>query len=179
MLVNLINQHALAEAHEGKWDAVAEILNAATIAVRNPKSWTMADLVGLVGSQGAALVGGTIQAAGASNPIFAGAWIALNVTGLQLHTDDRQSMIDGLALAGKWPAELAGAVKSAGLTYTSLAGNPVIAEECEAAWVAYQFEVARSDRRALYDAFENAVGTNEQSEKIAEMRAMLDVVEAV
>lgn len=37
---------------------------------------------------------------------------------------------------------------------------------------------ARNERRALYDAFENAVGTSEQAEKIAEMRTMLDAVEA-
>lgn len=134
MLANLINQHALPEAQAGKWDAVAAILNAKTVEVRNPKSWTMADLIGLVEAQGAALVGRTIQAAGASNPIFAGAWIAFNVTGLQLHTDERQQMIDGLAAAGKWPPELAAAVKSAGLTYTSLAGSTVTADACQKAW---------------------------------------------
>jgi len=37
---------------------------------------------------------------------------------------------------------------------------------------------ARNERRALYDAFENAIGTNEQAEKIAEIRAMLDALEA-
>ena len=39
-------------------------------------------------------------------------------------------------------------------------------------------ESARNERRALYDAFENAIGTNEQAEKIAEMRTMLDAVGA-
>lgn len=47
------------------------------------------------------------------------------------------------------------------------------AAETEAAATA-----ARNERRALYDAFENAVGTAEQAEKIAEMRTMLDIVEA-
>jgi hypothetical protein len=37
---------------------------------------------------------------------------------------------------------------------------------------------ARNERRALYDAFENAIGTSEQSEKISEMRTMLNAVEA-
>jgi hypothetical protein len=133
MLADLIKQHALADAQAGNWSDVAAILNAPTVEVRNPKSWTMADLIGLVGVQPAALVGGTIQAAGVSNPIFAGAWIALNVTGLQLHTDERQSMIDGLAAAGSWPAELTAAVKAAGLTYTSL--SDATAAQCEAAWV--------------------------------------------
>jgi hypothetical protein len=134
MLVNLIKTHTLADAEAGDWVSVASTLNAQTVEVRNPKSWTMADLIGLVGAEGAALVGGTIQAAGATNPIFAGAWIALNVTGLQLHSDERQAMIDGLATAGSWPSGLTAAVKSAGLTYASLAGSAVTAAECQAAW---------------------------------------------
>lgn len=137
LLAELIKNNALSEAQAGDWQAVADKLNTPTIEVRNPKSWTMADLIGLVGTEGAALVGGTIQAAGSSNPIFAGAWIALNVTGLQLHTDERQQMIDGLALAGNWPDQLRDMVKAAGLTYTSLAGNTVTAEQCQAAWLSH------------------------------------------
>lgn len=135
MLINLIREHCLVDAQAGNWAAVAATLNARTVEVRNPKSWTMADLIGLVQPEGAALVGGTIKAAGASNPIFDGAWIALNVTGLQLHTDERQQMIDALALAGNWPDQLRDTVKAAGLTYTSLAGTAVTAEQCQAAWL--------------------------------------------
>jgi len=47
------------------------------------------------------------------------------------------------------------------------------AVETEAATTA-----ARNERRALYDAFENAIGTSEQAGKITEMRTMLDAVEA-
>ena len=71
----------------------------------------------------------------ASNPIFASAWIALSVTGLQLHTDERQQMIDGLAVAGNWPNELTAAVKAAGLSYTSIAGSVVTSEQCRSAWL--------------------------------------------
>jgi hypothetical protein len=134
MLVDLIKTHANADAEAGDWVSVASTLNAQTVEVRNAKSWTMADLIGLVGAEGAALVGGTIQAAGSTNPIFAGAWIALNVTGLQLHSDERQAMIAGLATAGSWPGGLTVAVKSAGLTYTSLAGSVVTAAECQSAY---------------------------------------------
>lgn len=178
MLANLINAHALADAQSGKWDAVATTLNAPTVEVRNPKSWTMADLIGLVGEAWARVIGGTIKAAGAVDPLLEGAWMAINNAGLQLHTDERQKIISELADAAGWPVELKALALAAGLTYTSLAGNPVTAQQCEAAWVAYQFELARNDRRALYDAFENAVGTSEQAEKIADMRTMLNAVEA-
>ncbi len=132
MLIDLIKTHALASAQAGNWSAVAATLNAETVAVRNPKSWTMADLITLLGAESAAVIGGTIQAAGASNPIFAGAWLALNITGLQLHTDERQVMIAGLADAAGWPIELKAAALSAGLTHTSL--SDATAAECEAAW---------------------------------------------
>ncbi len=133
MLIDLIKTHALQAAQAGNWSAVATVLNAPTVEVRNPKSWTMADLITLLGAESAAVVGGTIQAAGVTNPIFAGAWLALNITGLQLHTDERQAMIAGLADAAGWPAELQAAALAAGLTYTSL--SDATAAECEAAWV--------------------------------------------
>ena len=123
MLIDLIKTHALANAQAGDWSAVE---------VRNDKSWTMADLITLLGAEAAALVGGTIQAAGATNPIFAGAWLALNITGLQLHTDERQAMIAGLADAAGWPAELKAAALAAGLTYTSL--SDATAEDCQSAF---------------------------------------------
>ncbi len=132
MLIDLIKTHALASAQAGNWSAVSATLNAQTVAVRNPKSWTMADLITLLGAESAAVIGGTIQAAGATNPIFAGAWLALNITGLQLHTDERQVMIAGLADAAGWPAELKSAALAAGLTYTSL--SDATADDCQSAW---------------------------------------------
>jgi hypothetical protein len=139
-----ILRYAESEALSGDWAAVAKILNAVTIINRNSKPWTMADLMTIVTPQEAALVGGTIQAAGVSNPIFAGAWIAMNVTGIVLHTDERQAMIDGLAAAGGWSDELKGKVKAAGVTQRSPAQaygftDPVTAQECETAWAKHIF----------------------------------------
>lgn len=176
MLANLINQHALTDAQAEKWDAVSVILNAKTVEVRNAKSWTMADLIGLVGAQGAALVGSTIQAAGASNPIFAGAWIALNVTGLQLHTDDRQQMIDGLSAAGGWPAELAAAVKSAGLTYTSLAGEAVTAEQCQSAYESHR--LAQQCSTLENESINPAKATGNRAAVIAAYKTAIETLEA-
>ncbi len=133
MLIDLIKTHAIADAQASDWTAVAATLNAQTVEVRNPKSWTMADLITLLGAESAAVVGGTIQAAGVTNPIFAGAWLALNITGLQLHTDERQEMIAGLADAAGWPSELKAAALSAGLAYTSL--SDATADDCQRAWI--------------------------------------------
>jgi hypothetical protein len=133
MLSQLIREHALTEAQASNWTSVAATLNAQTVEVRNQKLWTMADLITLLGPESAAVIGGTIQAAGATNPIFAGAWLALNITGLQLHTDERQAMIAGLADAAGWPAELKAAALAAGLTYTSL--SDATADDCQKAWI--------------------------------------------
>lgn len=149
MLIDIIKTHALAEAEASNWSAVAALLNAQTVEVRNDKSWTMADLITYLGPESAAIVGGTIQAAGVANPIFAGAWLAINITGLQLHTDERQAMIQSLATEAGWPAELTSAALSAGLTYTSLAGTVVTAEQCSEAWesnaLSQQWATAQND----------------------------------
>ena len=134
MLIEAIKTHALTAAQAGDWSAVAATLNAQTVEVRNDKSWTMADLITLLGAESAAVIGGTIQAAGVTNPIFAGAWLALNITGLQLHTDERQAMIAGLADAAGWPAELRAAALAAGLTYTSISDKVVTADDCQKVW---------------------------------------------
>jgi hypothetical protein len=131
-LANLIQQYALSQATAGDWAGCAATLNAQTVEVRNPKSWTMADLITLLGPESAAVVGGTIQDAGVTNPIFAGAWLALNITGLQLHTDERQVIIAGLADAAGWPAELKAAALAAGLAYASL--SDATADDCQKAW---------------------------------------------
>lgn len=178
-LATLITQHAASEAAESNWFAVAAILNAPTVAVRNEKSWTMDDLITLVGAQAAAFIGGTIKAAGETNPIFDGAWIALNVTGLQLHTDERQAMIDGLASAGNWSPELTAAVKAAGVTYTSLAGEDVTAEQCQAAWTAHQRSELLVSLQQQFDAIKNQIGTSEQADAVTALRAMADALEAV
>jgi hypothetical protein len=179
MLLNLIRQHALADAEDGDFAAVAATLSARTLAVENTKSWTMSDLINLVGPESAALIGGTIQAAGASNPIFAGAWIALNVTGLQLHTDERQAMIDGLAAAGSWPAELTAAVKAAGVTYTSLAGRDVTAEECEAEWKKSQLHAIVDDRYQSYVEKHNSAKSGIEDSTLTTAEQVNAVLEGV
>lgn len=175
-LINLIKTHCLAAAQAGGWSAVAATLNAQTVEVRNDKSWTMADLITLLGAESAAVIGGTIQAAGIANPIFAGAWLAFNITGLQLHTDERQAMIAGLADAAGWPAGLKAAALAAGLTHTSL--SDATAAECEAAWVADELQAKKDNWRMRFDAAMNTIGTSEQADGIADLRAIADELEA-
>lgn len=179
MLGKLINQHALADAQAGNWDAVAGILNAPSVAVRNPKQWTIGDLQSVVSTEATAIVAYTIEKAGIGDTpqaaLFRGAFLAINGQGLQLHTDERQKMIDDLGAAGGWPDVLTAAVKSAGLTYTSLAVATVTAEQCQAAyesarlaqqWTTLQNELinpAASNRSDLIAALRSAVATLEKN----------------
>jgi hypothetical protein len=87
------------------------------------------------------------------------------IQGLTQATPDAAALVDSFyALDGGRPHK--------DLTVEQFAAQRTAAET-EAATVA-----ARNERRALYDAFENAIGTLEQAEKISEMRTMLDAVEA-
>lgn len=175
-LIDLIKTHALTAAQAGDWAAVAATLNAQTVEVRNPKSWTMADLITLLGAESAALVGGTIQAAGATNPIFAGAWLALNITGLQLHTDERQAMITGLADAAGWPGELKAAALSAGLTYTSLSGSTVTADQCQSAYESAR--LAQQVSTLENESINPAKATGDRTAVIAAYKAAVEMLEA-
>ena len=172
-LIDLIKIHALTDAQAGNWSAVATTLNAQTVEVRNAKSWTMADLITLLGPESAAVIGGTIQAAGATNPIFAGAWLALNITGLQLHTDERQAMITSLADAAGWPSELKAAALAVGLTYTSLAGIAVTAEECQSE---YESSVLAQQWSTLLNESIHPAASN-RADLITALRSAADTLE--
>lgn len=132
MLINLIREHALADAEGGNWPAVAATLNALTTEVTDTTHWSF----GLMMSQGqlpADLVKGIAEAvkiAAAVNPLMESAFIAFSTTGLQLHTDERQAMIE--AIGAGLPSEAVAAVKALGRrTVVVVATN---AQSCQDAW---------------------------------------------
>ena len=86
----------------------------ATEWVPNPQAVTVAHITAAVGLETGALVVGTVDAAGASNPLLRSSFVALSTTGMQLHTPERQGMIDMLAAAGSWPDVVRDAIKALG-----------------------------------------------------------------
>lgn len=131
--MNLIREHALADAEAGNWSAVASTLNALTRQVNDATHWSF----GLMMSQGGLpeqLVTGisdAVDAASQVNSLMKSAFIAFSTTGLQLHTDERQAMIE--AIGAGLPSEAVAAVKALGRRTV-----PVIttdAAACESAWV--------------------------------------------
>lgn len=133
MLINLIREHARADAEAGNWSAVASTLNALTTQITDTTHWSF----GLMMSQGnlpADLVTGiasAIKTAAAANPLMESAFIAFSTTGLQLHTDERQAMIE--AIGAGLPSEAVAAVKALGRRTESVITTD--AESCESAWV--------------------------------------------
>jgi hypothetical protein len=79
---------------------------------------TVAEIVNAVGSLDAArLVVGTIQAASSQDPLVASSHNALSTVGMSLSGQDRQGLIDQLAIAGEWSDAVRDAVKALGGTW--------------------------------------------------------------
>ena len=156
-MINLILQHVLSEVEANDYATAVAKLNDKNILVRNPKHWTIGDLTTVVGTEGAAVVAYTIEKAGTGDSpqaaLFRGAFLAVNNTGLQLHTDDRQVMIDQLALAGGWPAPLTTAVKEAGVKAYSIMSQANLADATEdSVKTAYDTHLAELAARAELEA---------------------------
>jgi len=82
---------------------------------------TVAAIVDAVGGDAARLVVGTLQAGAAKDPLLAASWQALSTVGMSLSGEDRQAMIDQLAMFGygpqqdqPWPTPVRDAVKALG-----------------------------------------------------------------
>ena len=82
--------------------------------VATNKSVLFADITEVIGLEATALVVGTIKAASAANPLMETILIAMSTVGLSLSTQERQSVIDSLAVAGQWPDSVRDAVKALG-----------------------------------------------------------------
>lgn len=154
-MIGLILQHVLAEVESGDYAGAVAKLNAKTISVRNPKLWTIGDLSAAIGTEGAAVVAYTIEKAGIGDSpqaaLFRGAFLAVNNNGIQLHTDERQTMIDQLAAGGGWSDSLKNAVKAAGVTYHSVMSSnnlsDVTEEQVKTAYETYLAEIAAEQDR--------------------------------
>ena len=183
MLSNLIRQHALLAAQAGNWLSVASTLNDLTRTITDHTHWSF----GLMMSQGqlpeqlVVGVAAAVKTDAQINPLMESAFIAFSTTGLQLHTPERQAMID--AIGAGLPAEAVAAVKSLGVRVVPFLKSPVTAEQCHAAWdadvaqqTAQQAAVVRSARVASLqklDAESIVDGSSDLDGAIASIRASL------
>jgi hypothetical protein len=177
-LYDVIQTYALAEAQASDWAGVLAKLTAKSIKKKDNKLHVLGDLMRVIGIEQTMLVGATIQQAGAQNPIMAGAWIALNTTGLQLADDERQAMLDGLALAGSWPDDTKNKVKELGQilkTPLEAYGLEVPTEQqIQDSWAQYLFEAEYIFGKQAVDS---AIDSG-RTAVVTALRALADSLEA-
>jgi len=172
MLANLINQHALEDATAGNWDAVAATLNALRSEVVDQTHWSF----GLMMSQGqlpqelVVGIAAAVKSAAAVNPLMESTFIAFSTTGVQLHTAERQSMIESIG-AGL-PSEAVAAVKALGVRSV-----PVVTTNAKQCQSAYEFNVLSQQWSTLQNEIINpAVGN--RTNLIAALRSAASTLEA-
>ena len=144
MLANLINQYASSEANAGNWQGVVTALTTPSIVVQNDKAWTLGMIQLELGVDTARTVAGGIKAAGDVDPIVGSAYIAMSTVGMQLHTDDRQAMVDVVGQSAGWSSDLIESLKELGkkvISPVEQAGIPAPTEaECQEVWEAQELD---------------------------------------
>ena len=132
MLTEMIKQHALADAQAGNWSSVAATLNALTQVATDQTHWSF----GLMMSQGqlpeqlVVGIAAAVKAAAQVNPLMESAFIAFSTTGLQLHTPERQAMIEAIGAGLPW--EAVAAVKALGVRTVTVVATT--ADLCRNLW---------------------------------------------
>lgn len=171
MLVNLINQHSLADAQADKWDAVAAKLNALTQTITVGRVGGKASLSALVG---AGIDPSAVITAMRSDPMASELLNTLTASGVDWADDLTAFVMGKLVDSGKITQRTADVMRS-----LSVRDEPVVSvtpEQCRSAWQENLALIKRNERRAIYDAFENAVGTVEQEARKADLLAALESV---
>lgn len=181
-LISLIQQHAQAEAAAGEGAGVAAILNAATVAVRNPKQWTLGEIEQTIGADAARTIAAAVKSAAAVDPLMESAFVALSTSGIQLHTDARQALIAAIGQQANLTAEQIAAMQSLGVTYASLAGQAglgtVTADQCQQAWTQQAADIAYATAANEHINPALALAERTKASIAAALRAAADAVEA-
>jgi len=146
-LIDLITQHANDEAIAGKWGIVANRLNELKTTIVDTTHWSFGLMMrqGQLSQELDAGVALAIKEAGKVNPLMESAFITLSTTGLQLHTDDRQGMIEAIGVG--LPTEAVQAIKSLGIR--DVAVVVTTANECKLTWDNQQITSVWNARSAV------------------------------
>lgn len=144
MLSDLINQYAATEANAGDWQGVVDKLNTPSIVILDDTKWTLGMIQLKLGVDPARTMAAGVKAAGDIDPIVGSAYIAMSTVGLQLHTDERQAMVDVVGQSAGWSSDLIKSLKELGkkiISPVEQAGLPAPTEaECQAAWESQELD---------------------------------------
>lgn len=140
------------------------------------KQVVFADVTAVVGLEATALVVGTMKAASATNPLMDTIIIAMSTNGLSLSSPERRAVIDQLAAAGNWPDAVRDGVKALGGINRPRWQSEDYATEPTLEQV--QTELLREDFQTRFDTIKNQIGTVEQPQAVAALRALANELEA-
>jgi hypothetical protein len=105
---------------------IVDLLQAETIRQNNFTQWSFGLIETQLDEATARTLAGVIQGAGASDPLMAGAFTAMSTTGIELHSDARQAMIEQIGTAAGMTAAQIAQVKALGVTYTAVDANATV-----------------------------------------------------
>ena len=106
---------------EGKTpDEIAVLLREQNVRVDNNQAWTFGLIETTLGEDTAMTLAGVIQQASQTNPLMASAFTAMSTTGIELHSDARQAMIEQIGTAAGMTADQIAQVKALGVTYEAI-----------------------------------------------------------
>ena len=174
---------------DGDDDGLLSALNTADIPIRHTElrttRWLMLELDTIVdantGATEADLVLGALQAAAV--PRVRAAYDAMSAGGVDLSDPQVQTMIEVIGAGAGWSADLINRLKSAGVTYTSIAqqqlGRDATQADVDAARLQAEKEQRWSGAQATLDAAENEVNAGLYAEAAARLRTLADQVEGV
>ena len=130
MLANLINQHALADAQAGNWDAVASALNALTHTVTVGRVGGKASLAALVAN---GIDPNAVIDAMRSVPMASELLNTLTASGVDWADDLTAFVMGGLVEAGKITQQTADVMRSLSVRLEPLVSTT--ADDCKRAWI--------------------------------------------
>lgn len=176
---DVIEQYAKPEADAADWSAVAKILNASTVIQRHATLVTYVTIRKRFGDAVRKAIADILR--DSQNGDLRDAHLVLldEKGGLDLSTDDRQTLLDQVGAAAQWPAETVAGLKALGVTRRTPAEaygfEPVTAEQCQAAWTQYLFEQDWSVLResTLWPAIAQG-----RAATVAALRSIADQLEA-
>ena len=101
-------------------DEIAVLLREQNVRVDNNQAWTLVLIETTLGEDTAMTLAGVIQQASQTNPLMASAFTAMSTTGIELHSDARQAMIEKIGTAAGMTADQIAQVKALGVTYEAI-----------------------------------------------------------
>lgn len=179
-MISELKSFALAEVESGNFQAAAEKLQTIEDVVPNPTHWTFGLISSIAGIDLAGKIASVIDGVSSANQpdsaLFKSIFVALSTTGVQLHTSERQAMIDKLG-AGLNPAEVA-QVKSLRLR-RSKRFPTITADQVKTAWEEEERTNRMNQFQGQIDSIKNKIGTPEENQIPGLLRSIANSFEGI